>query len=383
MARISLVAVTMCLALLCGAGQAQASVLSMGTACDKYMECSYVATYTADDGERNDVHAVSVDSAVAIFDPGAVIRAPSGCAGAGTHEVTCTLGLPLVRVRVNTADGDDRIDASSLAIGTHAILDGGAGNDTLIGGPSQDTLIGGTGSNSLDGGSGVNTVSFSDHHAGVHVDLHAGTATGARGERDTLANIQDIRSGPGDDTINGDGAPNHLTGGGGTDDIRGRGGADVLSGSGTLDGGAGNDRIRLIDHGYAVCGAGSGDLVAASNRAAIIDDSCERLRLPGLTVGLHLHAHNPARDAITIPVLDIPVGTVLTSRLLTGSERSTLGSVHSKTRCQFHCIHPRLRFSSAGAAFIRRHPRTTITFSLKSSLARTFGGKVQLRINPH
>ncbi|MEA2221565.1 MAG: hypothetical protein QOJ35_4191 [Solirubrobacteraceae bacterium] len=383
MARISLLAVAACMVILGSGGRAEASELSVGTTCDKYMDCSHVATYAADRGERNDVRVVRVESTLSIFDPGSAIRAPSGCAGAGTHAVTCTLDLPLARIRVSAADGDDRIDASALTNGTRAILDGGAGNDTLIGGPFQDTLSGGAGNDGLDGAGGTDTASFADHKGGMRVDLHARTATTARGERDTLADVEDVRGGPGDDTISGDGATNQLTGGGGADDLRGRGGPDVLFGSGTLDGGAGDDRLRLLDRGYVRCGAGAADLVAASGKAATVDDSCERLRLPGLTVGLHLTEPNPALDAITIPVIDLPIGTLLDSRLTIGAKPTTLGRIHRTIRCQFHCVHPRLRFSDSGAARVRRDVPATIAFSLKTSLARTLGGTVQLRINRH
>ena len=382
MARISLLAVAVCLATLGASARADASALSVDSTCDKYMDCSYVATYAADRGERNDVRVVRVESTLSLSDRGAVIRAPGGCAGSGTHAVTCVLDRPLARVRVSAADGDDRIDASALSNGTRAILDGGAGNDTLLGGPFQDTLTAGSGNDSIDGGAGSNTTSFSDHRVGVHVDLRAGTATTQGGERDTLANIEDVRGGPGDDMISGDEATNQLTGGGGNDHLRGRGGADRLFATGTLDGGAGDDIIRLIDHGYVICGAG-GDIVAASNRAAIVDDSCEQLRLPGLTVELHLAEHNPTLDAITIPVLDLPIGTLLDSRLTIGTDPTTLGRIHRKIRCQFHCIRPRLRFSHTGAARVRRDAPATIAFSLKTSLARTLGGAVQLRINRH
>jgi hypothetical protein len=38
-----------------GATRADAAVLGVETTCDKYMSCSYVVSYTADSGERNDV----------------------------------------------------------------------------------------------------------------------------------------------------------------------------------------------------------------------------------------------------------------------------------------------------------------------------------------
>lgn len=364
-------------------------MLTIATTCSKYMDCSYVAAYTADPGEHNDVHVARVASGLSISDagsrltisdPGAAIRAPSGCDGVGTHLLTCTLNAPLASIDVRGGDGDDRIDTSALTLGTRAIIDGGAGDDTLIGGPFQDTLTGGADNDSLDGGASTDTASYADHHAGVHVDLDTGKATAARGERDTLANIEDVQGGPGDDTITGNGASNQLAGAGGEDRLRGRGGPDELQGSGTLDGGAGDDRIRLIDHGHAICGAGARDLVAASNKRAIVDDSCEHLRLPGITVLLRLRERNPARAAITIPVLDLPIGTTLDARLATETAHTLLGRLHRKTTCQLHCVRPRLRFSRAGAARVRRAAPLIVDFSLKTSLARTLGGTVRLRI---
>jgi hypothetical protein len=380
MTRISVLALAASLALVSSCAEAQASVLTVANTCDKYMDCSYAATYMADGGEHNDVRVVRVASRLSISDPGAAIGAPSGCDGAGTHLVTCTLDKPLARMNVGGGDGDDRIDASALTNGTRAILDGGAGNDTLIGGPFEDTLTGGANNDSLDGGAGTDTASFADHRAGVHVDLHTGRATAPRSERDTLANIEDAEGGPGDDTIAGNGAINQLAGAGGEDRLRGRGGPDVLQGTGTLDGGAGDDRIRLINHGHAICAAGARDLVAVSNKRALVDDDCEQLRLPGITVLLRLRERNPALDAITIPVLDLPIGTRLDARLATEGTHTLLGRLHRNTTCELHCVRPRLRFSRAGAARVRRSASLIVEFSLKTSLARTFGGTVRLRI---
>jgi RTX calcium-binding nonapeptide repeat (4 copies) len=380
MTRIPVLAVAASLALVASCGEAQASVLTVATTCDKYMDCSYAATYMADGGERNDVRVVRVASRLSISDPGGAIRVPSGCDGAGTHLVTCTLDRPLARMDVRGGDGDDRIDASALTNGTRAILDGGAGNDTLIGGPFEDTLIGGANDDSLDGGAGTDTASFDDHRAGVNVDLHTGKATAPRGERDNLANIEDVDGGPGNDTITGNGAINQLAGAGGEDRLRGRGGPDVLLGTGTLDGGAGDDRIRLVNYGHAICGAGARDLVAASNKRAVVDDDCEQLRMPGVTVLLRLRERNPALDAITIPVLNLPIGTKLDARLATEGTHTLLGRLHRKTTCEFHCARPRLRFSRAGAARVRRAAPLIVEFSLKTSLARTFGATVRLRI---
>jgi VCBS repeat-containing protein len=64
-----------------------------------------------------------------------------------------TFALSAVReVRAWGRAGDDRIDIANLAVAS--VLNGGAGNDTLIGGAADDLLFGGTGADSLYGNSG-------------------------------------------------------------------------------------------------------------------------------------------------------------------------------------------------------------------------------------
>ena len=175
-----------------------------------------------------------------------------------------------------------------------SVLAGGAGADRLIGGGADDTLSGdgdgppqlvsyetrltesaGAGSDVIDGGRGRDTLTFRGRGAGVTVDLGAHKATGAGGERDSLAGIEDVDGGEGDDLLIGDGADNVLKGDSGddridrragddyvlgnlipndnefgpndtppdrgADTVRGGEGADVLTGDGFLAGGPGND----------------------------------------------------------------------------------------------------------------------------------------------
>ncbi|WP_172670684.1 CHRD domain-containing protein [Labrenzia sp. DG1229] len=60
------------------------------------------------------------------------------------------------------------------------VINGGAGNDTLIAGDGDNVLVGGLGNDFLDGGEGVDTADFSDLDVAVNVTLGAngnGTAT--------------------------------------------------------------------------------------------------------------------------------------------------------------------------------------------------------------
>jgi len=54
--------------------------------------------------------------------------------------------------------GNDTIDASGLPAGTIGlVIDGGAGNDTIIGSQGADTLMGGDGNDVVTGGRGNDT----------------------------------------------------------------------------------------------------------------------------------------------------------------------------------------------------------------------------------
>jgi Ca2+-binding RTX toxin-like protein len=68
-------------------------------------------------------------------------------------------GSPGVRlstetVRLDTGDGDDKVDAATVPPGFALDLEGGAGNDTLNGGQGPDTVNGGDGQDRVDGGDG-------------------------------------------------------------------------------------------------------------------------------------------------------------------------------------------------------------------------------------
>ncbi|ETX26649.1 calcium-binding protein [Roseivivax isoporae] len=147
-------------------------------------------------------------------------------------------------------------------------LFGGAGDDSLSGGEGDDTLNGGTGTDTIDGGPGRNTVSFAAQEPGtldgdvvaanfgdVSVSLATGRYTRAGGSAGTLAGVQNVIGGAGDDTIAGDAGDNVLSGERGDDLVTGGDGDDVLTlggGRDTVSGGAGADRMIL--------GAGDGSI---------------------------------------------------------------------------------------------------------------------------
>jgi len=128
-------------------------------------------------------------------------------------------------------------------------LSGGVGNDALNGAGGDDTLSGGLGNDALTGGAGNDTASYADESSAFVVDLTAGTArrgSAADPVEDTLATIENVSCGSGDDSITGNNVANILKGGGGNDAILAGGGNDTIVGEGgddIMNGGAGVDNF--------------------------------------------------------------------------------------------------------------------------------------------
>jgi Ca2+-binding RTX toxin-like protein len=128
--------------------------------------------------------------------------------------------------------GDDFLDGG----GGNDTLVGLGGNDTVLGGDGDDTIIGGqgAGNDQYDGGRGIDTISFASATQGVTVNLAAGTASGPETGVDTLADIENVIGGAGNDTITGNASNNLLEGGAGNDLIDGGDGIDTAVFSGVL-----------------------------------------------------------------------------------------------------------------------------------------------------
>lgn len=110
------------------------------------------------------------------------------------------------------------------------------------------------GDQTYDGGDGQYTADYSGDTQGVNISLADSgdsTATGTGIGNDTLRNFENIYSGSGDDTINGNGQANVIYAAAGDDTVYGRGGDDVVimgAGGGTdlYDGGAGIDTGHFL-----------------------------------------------------------------------------------------------------------------------------------------
>jgi Ca2+-binding RTX toxin-like protein len=194
----------------------------------------------------------------------------------GNGNDTAGYALSTLGVTVDLAAGT----ATGADIGTDALVsienvEGGLGDDiirgddganSLLGGDGDDRLAGRGGDDFLDGGTGSDTAGYALSTQAVIVDLAAGTATGAG--NDTLASIENVEGGLGDDVIRGDDGANRLLGGDGDDRLAGRGGDDFL------DGGTGSDTAGyalstlgvIVDLALGTAtGAGNDTLVSIEN----------------------------------------------------------------------------------------------------------------------
>lgn len=280
-----------------GAGAAQAAVtvtyndFSMNASSDAASD-----TFIAKNG--------SDSSRTAIQAPGQALTDPDGadsqCTASGdTVECSNVFSLSL-----SGGDGDDTITEERTGNSfffSAAIIDGGAGNDTLTGGPGRNRFLPGPGADRVRGGSlptdpavepykslladggqpsdfqiefAEDFVRYDLTSAGVTVSLDDAANDGAAGEGDDIGSDIESVSGTnandaltagangvrfsgmlGDDTISGGPGNDSLDGGGSFSANNGDG-----AGSDTLNGGGGDDFLRDDDNS-AFAAPGPGDPV--------------------------------------------------------------------------------------------------------------------------
>ena len=152
---------------------------------------------------------------------------------------------------INALGGNDTVDGA----GSDDFIDGGAGADIIRGGDGDDQIKGGEGADALygdagndafyvvageggdtiDGGGGFDYLEFDGVAAPIFVDLGQGIITGDDIGTITVANVEVVSAGLGDDALTGGAADEVLLGSDGNDTLRGGAGADYLEGD------AGND----------------------------------------------------------------------------------------------------------------------------------------------
>ncbi|WP_169735997.1 Ig-like domain-containing protein, partial [Legionella lansingensis] len=138
-------------------------------------------------------------------------------------------------------------------------IKGSSFGDTLIGDRSDNILEGGAGEDSLLGGEGSDTASYTGSTMGVSVNLSTGIGSGGEAHGDTFTSIENITGSKYSDTLLGDTNANTLSGGAGNDTLMGGAGNDLFTfglnsdsdvlygGTDTQDGGSWVDTVQLTD----------------------------------------------------------------------------------------------------------------------------------------
>jgi RTX calcium-binding nonapeptide repeat (4 copies) len=310
--------------------------------CEPRSETALV--YHASPGEANRVSIAAESPQIRIRDQGAAIQPDGRCVAVDSNTVSCP---PVGLILVDTGDGPDRFtsDFGGVLVNGGVIVSGGSGDDEIAGGPLADDLYGGRGKDvlrgrggedrlydafprdrlgsgdlsvffpvpfaesrfdpagvpladpgrgedSFDGGPGGDTISYDGRAAGIRVDLAGSRARGAaRGERDSVRQLENAIGGAGDDRLLGDRRANTLDGGLGDDLLVGRRGDDQLLGSGGRDavlGGPGDDFVSALPGPSAagserlICGVGT-DRVGRISPSYFVEDDCEVLAVEFLS----------------------------------------------------------------------------------------------------
>ncbi len=173
-----------------------------------------------------------------------------GWGGVSTATVNVNItGLDNRDILTGTSEDDSLFGGISTdklyGLGGDDLLNGGDNSDQLYGGSGADTLVGGKGTDLLVGGSGSDWVDYQTSTA-ITVDLRKTGAQDTGRGMDTLASIENIIGGSGNDKFSGNERANTLMGKSGDDALNGHRGADALlggRGDDVLAGGAGKDNL--------------------------------------------------------------------------------------------------------------------------------------------
>ena len=145
--------------------------------------------------------------------------------GLGTDSLQFTSALNAVTIDLTAGT------SSGSEIGS----DNFSNIEAVVGGAGDDTIIGGADNFGIDGGAGSDTVDYGFATDDLTVDLAAGSASGEGIGSDSLSNVENVRSGDGDDVITTNDADNSIVAGDGDDTVFGSRGTDTYSGGDGLD----------------------------------------------------------------------------------------------------------------------------------------------------
>lgn len=203
----------------------------------------------------------------------------------------------------DTLAGGDGDDALYGGAGADSFL-GGNGNDSMFGGSGADVFQPGPGADLVEGGDGNDTITLSDNDTvdgGAGIDLlDAGWESKSLGITFTSAswgeagntqfqNIDHVRTGSGNDTVNASAATSALLieGGAGNDALTGGAGNDTLTGglgSDRLAGGGGNDRLSGGDGRdvFALAAGGGQDTITDFDLTRVGGQATDQLDVSAL-----------------------------------------------------------------------------------------------------
>ncbi|HUH42731.1 MAG TPA: hypothetical protein VLZ29_06425 [Sulfurimonas sp.] len=226
------------------------------------------------------------------------------------------------------------------------------GNNSLYGDDGDDTIYSGTGNDTIDGGSGVNTVDYSySHTTSVKVNISGSTqGTIANNSAqtatmiDTLANIQNITTSSGDDTIWGSVSDNIINSGAGSDTIYAQAGTNIIytaNGDDVVYGGSGVDTIYLEDGKDTVIASAGNDVIDGGSGNDLVDYSSSSTGLNvtladnGATTNIAHNISGAYTDSVTnveglkgsLSQANILIGNNLDNTLTGGNAADTLKAV--------------------------------------------------------
>lgn len=200
-------------------------------------------TITAAAGTTNDV-AVFLDdnNELSVFDPAGIAEfSGDGCTVFFGNTAKCGTGATLVSAFLG--DGNDEIQLESPV---NLVVNGEAGNDTLLGGMAR----GGAASTTFRGGTGTDTANYSNADRFVNVSLDNVAADGRPGDTDDIrSDVENLIGSRFPDTLTGSDANNILDGRTSNDTLSGLGGNDTFpegefaSGRDDFSGGEGQDAV--------------------------------------------------------------------------------------------------------------------------------------------
>lgn len=187
-------------------------------------------------------------------------------------------------VTIQASSSGNTIDLSAVTLTGIGLIDGAAGNDTIVGSSANDTIAGGAGDDILNGGAGDDqffvsgtTDGFDAITGGSGTDIILATSSNARIGLTSLSQIETISSGNNSGVFvsgsaNADSLDfsnvslvgiSRIDGGSGNDTLIGSAGDDVILGSAgddSLAGGAGNDIFQYTgtSNGFDAVSGGTG-----------------------------------------------------------------------------------------------------------------------------